>query len=325
MKNSINWNKGQDHTSTSGYHSKLFRQTFDFTASNKYSGMSCLHYACQFPSLTMIIDLLCMPIVNPLAIDTCLRVPSELIPLSHLTSKKSLLVYEKERIFQRFYPKPEIFENGTPKYSILGGCDEKMQVPFERSPSFEDNDESMREVTQRPRCFPSKATIFITAKTPSEKTITKKPFLKIPKKFECSLQDLSKANKVPSTNVVSRNTFSVLQKPIRLNLRVIPSFKLTSSGSIHESVPGLNKEKAVERLADKLKAVKDSNGGAENVHAAVRELGLQLREQAVQGRHIPSQHRETRGFPVQEVLDGDRLLRGSARFYLQSDATNRNI
>ena len=65
--------------------------------------MNCLHYACALPSLAMIIDLLPEKAVNPIQFDCSLRMPSEYIPLSHLTSKKSVLIYEKERVFKHLH------------------------------------------------------------------------------------------------------------------------------------------------------------------------------------------------------------------------------
>ena len=41
--------------------------------------------------------------MNPIQLDCALRVPSQYIPLSHLTSRKSLLVYEKERYFKHLH------------------------------------------------------------------------------------------------------------------------------------------------------------------------------------------------------------------------------
>lgn len=95
--------------------SRLKRFLFDWTAAHRKTGKTCLHFACYHPSLVMIIDLLCEVSTNVLAVDNNLNLPSFYVPLSHLTSKKSVLIYEKERIAMllRSPLKPQVEETAA--------------------------------------------------------------------------------------------------------------------------------------------------------------------------------------------------------------------
>lgn len=104
LKNSISWNKNLAKIISTYNNPNIKKHFFDLSASNKITGMGLLHYACLFPSLTMIMDLLVERAISPIQLDNAMRIPSSLIPLSHLTSKKSVLVYELERVFKRIYP-----------------------------------------------------------------------------------------------------------------------------------------------------------------------------------------------------------------------------
>lgn len=92
---------------------------FDLGLQDKTHGMSALHMACSLPSLSIIIDLLKDKAVNCIALDSCLKIASEYIPLSHLTSKKNILVYERERVFKLFYP-PAGFGNISDRFHMIG-------------------------------------------------------------------------------------------------------------------------------------------------------------------------------------------------------------
>lgn len=224
--------------------------------------MTCLHYACHFPSLTMIIDLLTSTNLSPLAIDSFLRMPSQLIPLSHLTSKKSLLVVEKEKMFQKLYPKPYMLEPSTPnvtsKQEFSEYLKDKMQVPLERSFTFEEDDFTEPELTQRPRCFPSKTNIFIKVKTPSEKLLQKNS-IKIGRKTDSFLQDYSKAV-IPSVNTRHTMRNPEAPKPLKLSMKGIPSLKVGSFTSLNqEAAPGKNKESAIEKESERVKQVETTH------------------------------------------------------------------
>lgn len=262
LKNAINWNKSFENSGKNSPSLRSNKHPFDFSVVNKYTGMCCLHYACQFPSLTMIIDLLSSTSVNPICIDSFLRLPSELIPLSHLTSKKCLLVAEKEKVFRKLYPKPDSLETATPRLTMNTDFSEflrqKMQVPMERSFSFDENDDTEREITQRPRCFPSKANIFISSKIPSEKFIPTQPLIKIARRTDSSLQDFSKPLHSPSTNLIQRQTMRKLSgsKPIRLTINAMPSLKVGSTTLVNRgAAPGKSRENAIEKESQRLKLV----------------------------------------------------------------------
>lgn len=238
---------------------------FDFLTTNKYTGMGCLHYACQFPSLTMLIDILGNTNTSPIEIDSFLRLPSQLIPLSHLTSKKSILTYEKEKMFLKLYPKPKHLETMSPELNsrddISEYLKEKMKVPLEKSFSFDENEEHSQEITQRPRCFPTKATIFIKMKSPSEKFISKVPSLKMPRKIDNSMHELSKPLVVPKTTLINRNSINAMAgqtipKPMRLSLKTIPNIKVASSMAVgYKATPGREREEAIEKITERLKIV----------------------------------------------------------------------
>lgn len=79
------------------------KRFFDFALGNSKTGETCLHIACAFPALIMAIELLKAG-SNPLCLDHTLRIPREHVPLSHITTTKYMLVFEKERYLNILSP-----------------------------------------------------------------------------------------------------------------------------------------------------------------------------------------------------------------------------
>ena len=125
--------------------------------------MNCLHYACALPSLSMIIDLLPEKSVNTIQLDCSLRIPSEYIPLSHLTSKKSVLVYERERYFKHLHSWSNAFTasikltDRRPSHRVATADENAFSnVPEEREACWTDNEVSQEGRNQIPRLMKTK-------------------------------------------------------------------------------------------------------------------------------------------------------------------------
>jgi hypothetical protein len=111
VKHSIEWNRSLEklYSQTSAGHTgveenlckKNRKKYFDLLLPNELTGMTLLHYACYLPSLTLILELL-YETSYVLQIDNSLHLPSYYIPLSHVTSKKCILIKELELIQRRF-------------------------------------------------------------------------------------------------------------------------------------------------------------------------------------------------------------------------------
>ncbi len=67
----------------------------DTSLANRLTGKTCFHYACETPSLLMLIDLARDSSASILAVDHHLRLPSKSIPFVNLTSRKYALKLEQ--------------------------------------------------------------------------------------------------------------------------------------------------------------------------------------------------------------------------------------
>jgi hypothetical protein len=112
----------------------------------------------------MIIDLLPEKAVNPIHLDWDLRVPSEYIPLSHLTSKKSVLVYEKERYYRHLHKVlasqlavSRLGDSRVALYeSVLLFNNDISNVPEERQACWTDSEGSHEGTKEVPRLMKTK-------------------------------------------------------------------------------------------------------------------------------------------------------------------------
>lgn len=213
--------------------SKTHKFTFDLTLPHLFNQMTALHYACEFPSLSMIIDLLGQQCIDPLALDNNLLIPSDLIPLSHLTSKKCVVIVEKDHLIKKFFSVSSKIDESRQLESEINHIN--LDVPSEKDNDFDfEEPEHTQPTTQKPRCFPDKKTFSFNMRLPSEKVIGRgitfktdraKEDNKFNKKGGNSLEDFrtlrKSMNGPPSIALIDK-------KPLRMSLKETPALQIKS-------------------------------------------------------------------------------------------------
>lgn len=224
--------------------------------------MTALHYAAEYPSLSVIMELLSLRNLNALAFDNCLRTPSRLIPLSHLTSMKSLLLHEKEQMLKHFFSSIDTFADNLVKID-LENKHFHLDIPAEKSALFDLDGSDHQPSTQRPRSIPIKGSLLLKAKAPSERMIGKSPSLTESRRFEAEinfkkkgerpLQKLSSFHLPMSLSKLPIPKTMLSKRPLRLTLQTTPALQLNDLHSFKKL--SINKDKVLEKLADRISTV----------------------------------------------------------------------
>ena len=109
-----------------------------------------MHYACRCPSLAIIIETLSDRLADPICLNDHLQTACQLVPYSHLTSKKSILIHELDRCVQNLYQGWQVPEDRTPlAVAKEGGSLDMLD-------EFDDIGKDQSPHCQIPRDFPSK-------------------------------------------------------------------------------------------------------------------------------------------------------------------------
>ena len=86
----LQWNKDhQDDTENHKFNVNV--------PNNRENDWTPLHMACSFPSLSLIMDIIADKHLNPIVFEFCLKLPSQLVPLNYLSSKKVVIKREFDR------------------------------------------------------------------------------------------------------------------------------------------------------------------------------------------------------------------------------------
>lgn len=277
IKNSIGWNKSlaQLMKKQDRGLSNLKKSFFDLNLSQLQTQMTALHYACEFPSLTMIVDLLSQSSLDPLSLNYRLKMPSELIPLSHLTSKKCVVIIEKDWLIRRFFSMSIYAEPLSQFESVTHQT--QLEVPAEKDFDFDIEDKDHNQpTTQRPRCFPAKKSFLVNMKIPSERVIGRvvtEPTDRengrgiLIKKGERSLQDFQTLRK---SLKIDQSTALGDKKPLRISLNTTPALQIKAITAIKSSAG--EKAKLQEQLSLRIDRVFSCNTGINCIDTYVRKF-----------------------------------------------------
>jgi hypothetical protein len=267
IRSSVSWNKTLNSFTRNGSYGIIKRHQFDFNLANQLTGMTALHYCAEYPSLSVIIELLSLKGINVIALDNCLRVPCQLIPLSHLTSKKSLLIYEKEQMFRHLFAAADIFESSSDKYK-RSDKPFPLDIPAEKSFDFDLDETDNQLSTQRLRCIPVKSSLLTRGKLPSERMIGRGTALSnskllegeimFKKKGEMSLQKLGSFH-LPISLAKIPNTSMLNKKPLRISLKTTPALQANDLQAFNKTF--LNKGKLLESSIGRICTVADIDEG----------------------------------------------------------------
>lgn len=211
------WNERVDN----GNLKFLGYKKFDLVSGSRVNGMTPLHYCCAVPSLNMINDIISRNSkVNPIELDYKLRMPSDLIDKSYLSSKKVMLRYEKKAMKK------------------LHSYDENSSLRMQASESMRRNFMGSKELTQKKKAKSWKKMMSSLSKNtdviPARKDISRRERNQRPKLIQISGGDKGSFIDFPEEKVSINRVMSSKR----------PSSKVTTKSNKHQSlVPSMIREK----------------------------------------------------------------------------------